>query len=110
MAFTVDEALDDDLIHVIDRHDEVGTFTVRLGSLETPITIELGRFQSSEETKFWVSHAIKTPSQHDPYTPSVFYKPSWGDALQEAVSSLTMYYRIAVRDGHKPEESWLVRN
>ncbi|RAI54715.1 hypothetical protein [Roseicella frigidaeris] len=92
MAFTVDEALGDDLIHVIDRHDEAGTFTFRLGELKTPITVEIGRFQSSEHTKFWVSHAIRTPSQADAYTPSIFYKSNWGDALQEAISSLTMYY------------------
>jgi hypothetical protein len=110
MAYTFDSALDDDLVTVVTRHDAMGTFEVRLGELETLITIDLGRFMDSDKTKFRVSHAIKTPLQAGPYRTSTPVDDYPAYALRRAITGLTDYYRDAVKKGHKPSEQWLVEN
>ena len=55
MAYTLDDVLNDPLITVVDRHDEMGSFAIRVGDLTTDIFIELGRFQTSDMTKFRIS-------------------------------------------------------
>jgi hypothetical protein len=77
MALSIDDALDDDLVTVEERQDERGSFAIRVGQLETIVFIELGRFRSSQKTKFIVSHAIHTPSQAGPYRTSVPQADSW---------------------------------
>ena len=42
MPHTIDSALDDDLVTVLERHDDMGSFAITIGSLDTPIFIELG--------------------------------------------------------------------
>jgi hypothetical protein len=49
---TIDEVLNDPLLTIEDRHDEIGSFAIKIGELQTLIFIELGRFQTSETTKF----------------------------------------------------------
>ena len=107
MTWDFDRALGDDLITVETRYDDMGTFEIRLGELETIISIELGRFMTSDKTKFIVSHAIKTPVQFDAYRTSTTFADDPGHALARAISGLTSYYRDAVKQGHKPVEAWL---
>lgn len=110
MAYSFDSALDDDLVTVVMRNDAMGIFEVRLGKLETPVTIDLGQFMDSDQTKFRVSHAIKTPVQIGPYRTSKPFGDYPAYALHRAISGLTDYYRQAVKEGHKPSEQWLVEN
>lgn len=108
MPWDFDEALADPLVRVVNRIDEMGTFEIQIGDLETIITIELGRLMDSDETKVSVTHAIHTPVQIGPYRPS---RPYWDDpeyALSQTISSLTDHYERAVNAGHQPQESWLV--
>ena len=109
MPFTIDDTLNDSLITVVDRHDEMGSFAIRIGVLQTDIFIELGRFQTSETTKFRVSHAIHTPVQLDAYRTSCPFSDYWAYALHQAVTGLTEYYKQAVAAGHTPSEAWLER-
>jgi hypothetical protein len=109
MPVTIDEILRDDLIEVVDRDDELGSYAIKLGSLQTVVSIELGRFRSSDQTKYNVSHAIKTPTQIGAYRTSRPLADSWELALSRAISGLTMYYREATRAGHEPSEDWLER-
>jgi len=110
MPHTIDNALDDELIEVVERDDGFGEYAIRLGELETVITIQLRRLVGSEHTEFTVSHAIHTPTQADPYRTSIQYGDYPAQALSSAVFALTQYYRAAVRAGHNPDESWLVPN
>jgi len=111
VPYTFDSALDDDLITVVDRNDEMGSYAVKVGELETTVFIEIGRFMSSDTTKFSVSHAIHTPvNAAAPYRTSLPFADYPAYALARAVSGLTDYYRLAVEKGHKPSEKWLVRD
>jgi hypothetical protein len=110
MGWTIDKALADDLITVLDRNETAGEFTVRVGNLETPVTIYLRRMLGSEDVEFIVSHAIKTPAQMDPYRTSRTIEDDAPYALHRAISGITDWYRQGVRAGHTPSEQWLVRN
>ena len=108
MYWTVDRALDDDLIHLIARDDDMGIYEFRVGKLKTIVTVEVGRLPSSEHARYHRSHDIKTPIQAHPY----HQRPFWWDdvpyALHEAIGSITTYYRMAIADGYEPQEEWLV--
>lgn len=108
VSYTIDSVLNDPLLTVEDRHDEMGSFAIKIGTLKTVIFIELGRYRTSETTKFFVSHAIHTPGQDAPYKTSKPFADGWAYALHRAVNNLTSYYKDAVAAGHKPAESWLV--
>ena len=108
MVWTFDSALADDLISVENRDDDMGLFEVRIGPLEAVVTIELGRFMTSENTKFFVSHAIKPPTLATPYRTSHQFADYPAYALHRAIAGLTSEYRVAVGAGHAPEEAWLV--
>lgn len=108
MAYKFDEVLDDELVTVVERNDEMGEFVVRIGDLETLVSIELGRFMTSERTKFRLSHVIQTPMLAGPYRTSLPFGDDPGYALHKAIDGLTSYYREAVDQGHEPSEDWLV--
>ena len=110
MPHSIESSLDDDLVTVLDRHDDMGSFAVTIGSLDTPVFIELGRFLTDDRVKFQISHSIHTPVQAGPYRTSLPFGDDAGYALHRAISGLTSYYREAVDAGHEPDESWLVRN
>ncbi len=108
MVWNFNNALNDPLVTVENRIDDWGTFEIRIGSIPTVISIELGRHMTSDETKVWVSHAIHTPVQAGPYRTS---RPYWDDpeyALQQTISGFTEYYNQGVKAGHTPSASWLV--
>ena len=110
MAWTFDNALEDDDITVIERDDSRGDYAIQVGELETIVTIELRRTLDGKYVEFRTSHAIKTPTQAGPYRTSRPFDDEAPYALHRAVDGITNFYRQAVNDGHTPVESWLVRN
>ena len=99
---------DDDLVTVVNFNVSHGVFEFTVGELDLIVTVELGRFLDSNDTKFYRSHAIKTPTQLGPYLPSRTFEDTPEAALCTAVSSITDYFRRAVDAGHVPAEEWLV--
>ena len=82
-----------------------------IGSLQQRITVRL--YQSLERNwiEFEQSHFINTPLQIDAYRTSTPYGDDEDDALRLAVGfCLVQWYEQAVREGHRPDESWLVPN
>ena len=63
MPYTFDSALDDNLVHVIERDDKFGRYVIRIGTLKKRISIELRRAMTADETEYTVSHSIHTPTQ-----------------------------------------------
>ena len=104
---TVDNALQDDCISLVQRLDDEGAYLIRIGTLQTVVTISLRRTWGSR-TAFRQSHAIKTPRQPCPNWSCAPEAETPGDALRKAISGLTMHYRKAVGEGHSPAEEWLV--
>lgn len=107
MAWTIDAALADQHITVTERNDEWGQYSFRLGELDTEITVWLCRSPVSEETRYSITHAIKTPDQAGPHNPSRMWWDYPAYALHQAISTLTGHYDVAVRNKHTPSESWL---
>ena len=79
---------------------------ILLGSLRTPITIDIHPF--GDYWEFKVSHAIHTPVQIAPYWTSRPFDDSPSAALRRAVAGLESYYLQAKRLGYEPSEGWLV--
>jgi len=104
---SVDSALRNDLIKLVERHDEIGDYRVRVGALETIVTIRL-RSTWGTRTSFKQSHVIRTPEQQVPFWSCVAEGETPGDALRRAIDGLTTYYRRAVLHGYTPTEDWLV--
>jgi hypothetical protein len=109
MPWTLDSALQDDLITVIDRNDQLGSYAIRIGELETVVFIELGRLLTNDAVKFNVSHSIHTPIQAGPYRSGRFIEDDAGYALHRAIDALTSWYRQAVQEGCRPQENWLIK-
>jgi hypothetical protein len=106
-AMTFDRALAKPLIEIVSRNDEQGVFQVRVGAIATVVTIKLfaledGRYLTTQD------YAIKAGGQAGPY--EVRYTPCVipGDALDNAISTYSFYYKLALRHGYKPDSSWLV--
>ncbi|WP_363351284.1 hypothetical protein [Methylocystis echinoides] len=104
---TVDKALQDDCISIVQRRDEEGAFLIRVGALQTVVTIRLRRTWGSRIV-YRQSHAIKTPRQPCPNWSCASEADSPGDALRKAINGLTLHYRMAVGEGYPPAEDWLV--
>ncbi len=104
---TVDRALQDDCISLVQRRDDEGAYLIRVGALQTVVTIRLRKIWGSR-TAYRQSHAIKTPRQPCPNWSCVPEAESPGDALAKAISGLTMHYQKAVGEGYSPAEDWLV--
>ena len=109
MVWSMDDALNDPLIKVLSRDDDIGDYEIRVGQLKTIVRIQLRRFLTSDVTEFQVSHAIHTPTQIGPYWTSVPFEDDPPYALRRAIRGLTQYYEEAVREGHKPHEGWLTQ-
>lgn len=104
---TVDSALQDECVSVVQRRDDEGAYMIRIGSLQTIVTIYL-RPTWGTRTAFRQSHAIKTPRQRCADWSCAPEAQSPGDALRKAISSLTTHYQKAVCEGFAPTEDWLV--
>lgn len=88
----------------------VSEYQFSLKGIAQPITIRIYKNINRNWYEFTQSHYIHTPTQGGPYITS---RP-WNDdeklALHQAVSGVTTYYNSAIREGHAPQESWLVKN
>ncbi len=109
MTWTFDSALNDDDITVIERDDSHGDYAIKVGDLETTVTIELRRPLTGNRVEFRTSHAIKTPLQASPYWTSRPFDDDAPYALHRAIDGLTSYYRQAVEGGHAPSNNWLCK-
>jgi hypothetical protein len=107
MIVTFSQALAQPLVKTVSRNDENGIFKVRIGIVETVITIIVsalgdGTFESSQD------HAIKTDLLAGPYRTRCRPYKIPGEALDNALSTLCFYYRLAQRHGHEPKASWFI--
>jgi hypothetical protein len=110
LAWTIDSALGDRSISIDERNDAWGIYRFRVGDLKTIITIKLCRSPVDDETRYERSHDIETPTQIGPYSASHVFWDDPPNALYNAISGITEYYRQAVIAGHAPSETWLVTN
>jgi hypothetical protein len=110
MMFTLESALDDDSITIIERNDSWGLYRFQVGMLKTIVSVKLCRSPVSDETRYELSHAIHTPTQIGPYHQSRLFWDYPAYALHEAITSITMHYNIATKNGYASEEGWLVAN
>lgn len=106
--WSVDRALDDEFLTMLERDDDLGVYRFRIGTLMTEVTIALSSLRG--DWRLSISHTMKTPEQLNPYKPADRIFANNGRALHEAISALTTYYKVAVDSGHKPDESWLTPN
>jgi hypothetical protein len=82
-----------------------------IGTLRQRITVRLYQSLERDCVEFEQSHFINTPLQIDAYRTSTPYGDDEDDALRLAVGfCLVQWYEQAVREGHQPDESWLVPN
>lgn len=106
MSWTVDEAL----APTCEPRRFLSEYRFTVGELWTTISIKLWKRVDDDKVYFTQSHFIKTPSQAGPYTTSINCGDDEGSALHRAVDTIVSYYDSAVREGHAPEEDWLVSN
>ena len=105
----LDDVFDDELVHVVFRHDRDGVFRVRIGELPTVVTIRLKKRATIRgRVEYTTSHIIHTPIQGHPYRTSVTFGDDRPSAVANALLDLTLFYREATRDGHRPQTDWLV--
>ncbi|MCK4829333.1 hypothetical protein KA005_77130 [bacterium] len=106
MAWTIDEALEDEAIEKFEKTIE--GFSIWLKGIPTEIKISLSYNGVRGGFNYHLSHAIQTPEQLGPYRSS---RP-WGDdlayALHLAITTITQYYNISVKNDNEPSENWLV--
>ncbi len=97
--------------NVVEPKMVIGEYHFRVGELKTPIAVKLYRHPGDKRVFFMLSHFIHTPSQPPPRRPSVECADTEALALDLAVTfTMAAQYELAVEEGHKPDESWLVPN
>jgi hypothetical protein len=107
MIRTITSALAKKLIKVVSRDDTAGVIGIQLGVLQKIITINLvplsdGRFGIEAD------HGFQADFQAGPYSPPFRPHHIPGDALHEFLMTFCSCYRIALSEGYKPREEWLV--
>jgi hypothetical protein len=82
-----------------------------VGELPQMVAVRLYESLDRDCIEFEQSHFINTPLQIDAYRTSAPYGENEDDALRLAVGfCLVQWYEQAVREGHQPDQSWLVPN
>jgi len=110
MAHTIETALADPDISLIEQNDAMGEYIFTIGEIETPVIVTIRRLPHDETFEFRTSHAIKTPTQIAPYNTSNPFEKNYASAIHRAITGLTDYYREGIDAGHLPNLSWLVKN
>ena len=96
-------------IHGVRRF--VSEYQFFVGELPQMVTVRFYQSLDRNEIEFEQSHFINTPLQIDAYRTSAPYGDDPDDALRLAVGfCLVQWYEQAIREGHQPDESWLVPN
>lgn len=104
-----DDVFDDELVHVVSRDDHEGVFRIRIGELPTVVTIRLKKRSSVRgKVEYRTSHVIHTPTQAHAYRTSLPFEDDRSEAVAKALQDLTLYYRHAIMQGHRPQTDWLV--
>lgn len=85
-------------------------YAFRLKGMSTVVTVTLTPNAETGWVDYKLSHYIKTPEQMSKYVPSRQSGDYLEYALQRGVTTITDFYKIAVRNGHIPEDSWLIAN
>lgn len=88
----------------------VGEYKFYLGNLTPEITIRLYAPFNGTGIQFEQSHFIHTPVQADAYETSRPWNDNVGAAINQVIFGLIEHYRAAVKNGHTPDDSWLVPN
>jgi hypothetical protein len=60
MPWTISDALEDELVTVVERDDDEGLYRIRIGALETIITIILRLPPGGQRTEFTVTDCGRT--------------------------------------------------
>lgn len=106
---TFDDVLENCLVTVVSRDDKKGIFKIKIGTLDTTITIKVNQRKSvNRQYLYHVSHGIQTPIQHGPYFSSVCWGPTRPLSLHKAIEDFLVYYKKAIKDNYDPESEWLV--
>ena len=101
----------DELVTEISSDYASRIFRIRIGTLATVVTIQIGLGKNQVgKYSYSSSHAIKTPEQFAPYNSSIFFGDTPEEALKKAIRDLTVFYEAAEQAGCKPDETWLVPN
>ncbi len=110
MAHKIEDAFDSAGISEYGANDEnTYWFSLRDIPIVVTVIVSKGKVAGLDGYNFKLSHYIKTPQQAGPYRPS----RQWGDdkvyALHQAVSAITDYYDMAIKNGDKPSVEWLIK-
>lgn len=103
---TIDQALESQLITVVERDDTAGTYRIKVGALSTPITILLSQLET--RVRPTLSHMIVPPGRKPLgiHIPTVFHSAQL--ALARIVKLLVDAYETGIEAGNTPDESWLI--
>jgi hypothetical protein len=107
MIRTITSALAKVLIKVVSRDDTAGVIRIQLGVIQKIITIHIVP-RCDERFEIGADHGFQADYQAGPYSPPCNPHHIPGDALHEFLMTFCSCYRIALRQGYKPREEWLV--
>jgi len=97
--------------HIHGARRFVSEYQFFVGELPQMVAVRLYESLDRSWIEFEQSHFINTPLQIDAYRTNAPYGDNEDDALRLAVGfCLVQWYEQAVREGHQPDESWLVPN
>ena len=106
-AFTSDE-------HIFQQTVLLREYQFSIKGLSEPDPIKIKIYYDFEYTRgpyrFELSHYIHTPTQMGPYIPSAPNFESESLALEYGISAITEYIGAAIREGHKLDSKWFVKN
>ncbi|MFI3276700.1 hypothetical protein [Vibrio sp.] len=78
--------------------------------MSTVVTVTLTPNAETGWVDYKLSHYINTPEQMSKYVPNRQSGDYLEYALLRGVTTITDFYKIAVRNGHIPDDSWLIAN
>jgi len=105
---TIDTVLNRPLVHLVSRDDERGEYKLRIGDLNTVISMSLER-RADLVTICRASHylaLVDDPNDYA-YQPCFCFASTPAQALDRAVTSVVERYDMAVRSGYEASEGWL---
>ncbi len=102
-----DEVMRDDLVTEPRRF--LAEYNFHLGTLSTPITVQIYLHLRTGNVVFEQSHFLKVPKKGAYFTDAK-HGEKQVENLRIAKNTFTKFYREAVNEGYQPEEDWLVRN
>lgn len=108
---------------LLDNHDEVLESYVLLREMkvylkvgheyyhpEVAIKIYLCNSIPRNIYHFEVSHLVKAPGQASAYATSNASASTEEQAIKLAIASTTRFFKVAMNNGHVPDDSWLIPN